>query len=373
MQKRNLISLCLLIFLLPSLSFALTKKDVLKSTAITGTNYSCLYYADGTKIGTVNKNGKVKTASFSKVKKELNKEKNNYKQKMQKEKNASRKKQYKKQIKKLEKAVDLVEDCQTADYKKLACQIHDINGLSSKNSKSLDRNINQKILNGQTCNDKESRVAYLVMQYENGAIGSCSGTLIKGNVILTAAHCLVPDEDGWVIRIYAYVAGMAYRAIDYNFNVLYLNGSEYAQSDIGYVVLETSLPYKPMPLVSKKASASKGTIGAIAGYGLSNLGSSYYVNNEDLRAGFATIEGTTANSVVARFQNVKSQSNICEGDSGGPLTIYENGEWRLLGVAHGGTNGCGLRGSATSWWSRVNSEENIYFLEAYLGNIYSKK
>ena len=376
MQKRNIVLLYLFVFFIPTLAFSLTKKDILKTSAITGTNYYCLYYSDATKVGVKNKNNKYKTVSFSKVKKELNKEKNNNKQKMQKERSASKKKQYKKLFKMYDKAVALVEDCQTEEVKGLACQIHEFNGLNSKNKKDLSSDINKKIINGQTCNDEESRVARIYMYYEGSGndYATCSGTLIAGNVILTAAHCLVPDEDwGWVNEIYVVIGGLVYRAIDYNFNVLYYYESEYGEADIGYVVLNTSLPYKPMPLVSKRATAPKGTIAAISGYGYANVGSKYFISSGDLRAGFATTEVTTSNSIVAKFKNEKSQSNICNGDSGGPLTIYENGEWRLFGVASSGTNICGLRGNATSYWSKINSDVNVAFLETYLGNIYSKK
>ena len=64
--------------------------------------------------------------------------------------------------------------------------------MSLNDEIAANKNINRKIINGAKCeNEKKSAVAKIVINYEGDAQGDlCTGTLIRKDVVLIAAHCL---------------------------------------------------------------------------------------------------------------------------------------------------------------------------------------
>ena len=128
-------------------------------------------------------------------------------------------------------------------------------------------------------------------------------------------------------------------------------------------------------LVSKNYVPKEGDMVAMIGYGIikyENRKALYSIKN-GLYGGISFISEVTPSSINASYDSTKNISNTCQGDSGGPLAIYQNGTWKLLGVSsYGDDRYCGFfKGHENSWWSKINSKENIEFIEKYLPGIYN--
>ena len=117
--------------------------------------------------------------------------------------------------------------------------------------------------------------------------------------------------------------------------------------------------YSPFKLVSKNYKPSKNEISVMIGHGIANF-KPYIVG---FYGGFATISKTTQSGIYIAYSSKFGESNTCNGDSGGPLAVYEDGSWRLFGTtSYGDDDYCGYYAKAeNSWWSRINSKENIEF------------
>jgi hypothetical protein len=177
----------------------------------------------------------------------------------------------------------------------------------------------------------------------------CTGSIISGDLILTAAHCVQGDTTkikvlfggklidgdklgaGVVIR--NAVDGKAYPGFDLH------HIKETGMNDVGLIRFAGGLPpgYKPATLlVNYAAHIHNGTTVVMAGYGISNVlfksgaGTlrkvTLKVDNANLSASEATIDqGLT--------------KGICEGDSGGPSYLQADGKNLLWGIT---SRGAGL-------------------------------
>ena len=176
-----------------------------------------------------------------------------------------------------------------------------------------------------------------------GRVQYCSGVIVAEDRILTAAHCFRFWRDGnnVIIRFgpdirdlrYGRVAVNAVRVHDrYDLAVIEIN----------------KIPgsYAPIKIAEPQAALDVGDEAVIAGYGETasdrrdyakflRWGHTRFVETHDeihYPAGF----GFTTESVLAFYADDAAMS--CKGDSGGPVLIKQNDEWRLTGIISGRSN-----------------------------------
>ncbi len=195
------------------------------------------------------------------------------------------------------------------------------------------------IVNGTACTAATSSVVLVNLRTADGlSAGQCSGTVIASRAVLTAAHCL--DGETASVKIYLgtgdqLVAKSFHAYPGYQDNTL-------SVPDVGVVLTSQDLGRGPIPvLFSRDARAGEDAI--IAGWGQDQNGA-----GTTLRAGPTTVG--TVGATFLETQYTGTGSNICSGDSGGPLLLSEGGAWAIGGVTSAAS---GLCTSGTSYFTSV--------------------
>lgn len=170
--------------------------------------------------------------------------------------------------------------------------------------------------------------AYSFMVYVSG----CSGSLIKANWAVTAAHCPTPatvrvgsvnrTSGGTVVRV--------------------LRGVNSPRNDIKLLQLASSVRHAPISIPT--ASGPVGTATRIIGWGITcptrGCGSAPVVANELDTSILADSRCRGINGPVEICtNNTNGNSGACYGDSGGPQVRRVAGRWVLIGVTSRSGNG----------------------------------
>jgi secreted trypsin-like serine protease len=190
-----------------------------------------------------------------------------------------------------------------------------------------------KIVNGTPCSGLSiSPVVAVLKNLPDGKTGLCSGTMLSPNKVLTAAHCL---EGATSIDILFNIAGDNFvyvTASSWNIHPEFtgFSGGD-IRNDIGIVHTPVSLPVPNLPILTSRAPKA-GDKASIFGYGATSGGASI---DGKLRSGAMTLSSVDSNTIFARYE--ASASNVCSGDSGGPLLLQVGNQQSIIGTTSYGT------------------------------------
>jgi hypothetical protein len=129
---------------------------------------------------------------------------------------------------------------------------------------------------------------------------------------------------------------------------------------VGVVLTTQDLPRSPVPLLVSRA-AVVGDPAIIAGWGENGQGAH---TGGTLRAGTATISRVTSAFLETEFSG--AGSNICSGDSGGPLLLSEGGVWAIAGVISASSSA--FCTSGTSFYANVQNSSIMPFILGLVPN-----
>ncbi len=202
-------------------------------------------------------------------------------------------------------------------------------------------------------------VGYLILQGSVGT-GYCSGILIGCQTFLTAAHCICTDDNGNTLTGAACLkqptlldptGKLVYLQNAGNFDVASISVDPEFEFGVrgDFAVLKLAKPVTgvaPSPIDTSRRPPA-GTAGTIVGFGLTG-GNAFDVGVK--RAG-QVVTTTCPASLVPASTNLcwaykkplgppSTNSDTCEGDSGGPLFVDLGQGPVLAGVTSGGDTNC---------------------------------
>lgn len=229
-----------------------------------------------------------------------------------------------------------------------------------------------KIINGQSCGNIDSAsVVRIIAQVQVGDTVEntpiCTGTMINSDTVLTAGHCIINRLSGLrVVGLGIYVGepgqGTFVNGIGYSIapNYYWDSAVQRIFNDAAVLRLERALNLPVLPILTSR-TPSFGETGYVYGYGARQTGDTQEGTDFfSLQAGSMTIQVVTPNHLFVVFTG--SGVNVCNGDSGGPMVLLNNGQPTLAGVvSQGTTEGC-VAGDVTTF-TNLQSPDILAWLQ----------
>lgn len=266
----------------------------------------------------------------------------------------------------------------------------------AKVQKNFKADFNPSIIGGKKLKDNDTLSTFVVAVYDEREEFLCTGTLIKENIVVTAAHCITSKPNQLKV-IFGVDAMMTLNAreldireqnirkvtatkIHEKYETDFEKQPELDQSDLALVKFAGSLPpgFQPVALLKEDAALNKGVQATIAGYGvrkvdlnpvdvknqskekiIEKIDSGEITCDETLKECF-TVDMTGDGELYAAVANVKGFTvsevrldeskgqGTCNGDSGGPAFILHKGSYQLFGVTSRGNMLCDFEGVYTN-------------------------
>jgi V8-like Glu-specific endopeptidase len=168
--------------------------------------------------------------------------------------------------------------------------------------------------------------------------GSCSGTLVGTNLVLTAGHCVsdsgIPSDYKVFVGSEIHDVAEVWEHSSYDSST---NDEAAAPYDLGMLVLSTPVTnYAPVPILTGHR-LRKGEQYYLAGYGTNEDTwdtSRSFIDN--FKIGATKLEYRDASLLWGT--HTPFGSSICAGDSGGPAYLVNGNRVALVGVASIGLN-----------------------------------
>ncbi len=209
-----------------------------------------------------------------------------------------------------------------------------------------------EIINGNPA--EHSSFPSIVAMIDNEGSEWCSGTLIKPDFVITAAHCIPYNAKNrkivyGVSDVYEPCDECVHEIAQVKANQEYFPFKNYGLNDIGWLLLKepitNAVTAEVLPEELFDVALHTGDIVQIAGYGNDSYGSYGYLNSANVPIiDFLTADGSVNGffegkpgkgysllEMVVGLDDVTAP-NLCYGDSGGPTYVEYNGSIFLTGV-----------------------------------------
>ena len=154
----------------------------------------------------------------------------------------------------------------------------------------------------------------------------CTGSLIRENVVLTAAHCTVfPAEDLMIVYGCNDIDNKECKRVPVQRIEQYYTWEKQFvfADDIAVLITETPITGIGLAQISDRKDLEEGLSVRAVGFGRRNQGSGV------LYEGIGRITEDFQRELVVKMRG-KLDPN--PGDSGGPLLIMDNGKWKIVGL-----------------------------------------
>ena len=229
-------------------------------------------------------------------------------------------------------------------------------------------NVNTRIVNGRRAS--VGQFPWVVYVRLAGGWNSCSGSLISDRYVLTAAHCVPENEDPFdivvhtgqecgITRTWSKLELIKVTRIVRHKEYMGVSGTG---NDIALLELEKpefGTSRSIMPVCLSNATSSFDNY-IISGWGLVNDGLTLVTNGCLNEADVTVMESRECKRYGSAFQKSEyvicagSESNICRGDSGGPLMSRKDGLVLQSGISSFGRTDCSVATKSPAGFERIS-------------------
>jgi secreted trypsin-like serine protease len=220
------------------------------------------------------------------------------------------------------------------------------------------------IIGGTPTSDKPAVVALYAHVPDAGTGALCTAEVVSPTVVLSAAHCVHPDEVGATAKFYVFTGtdlnspatrGDQLQVSEVHWDSLWSKDNLGGGHDFSVIILSQPTTIAPMAINRAPLDSSlQGSPVSIIGYGLDDgIGQK--------GAGVKRIATVSLDGWSDQFvQTGNSNAGICSGDSGGPVIAKMNGVDTIIGVNSFGFLFCLGQSNST------RPDTNLDFISQYV-------